>query len=99
MSPRSLSPTAQANTIVRPKPARRASTVSTAISVAAPAMRAPAGTRWGSTTSTVPRRVRRLQGGTGPPSQLVQPAQHRLPGDDLGEADPFAGRGQARDHH
>src|SRR5438094_605800 len=53
MSPRSLAPTAQANTRIRPKPASRLATVKTAISAAAPAMRAAAMRSAGAPTQRV----------------------------------------------
>ncbi len=83
MPPRSLPSTTQVNTAVRPNPASRARTVSTAMRAAAPATR-PAAARGAGLVTSV-----------GSPAQRVEVPQHRGALDDRREADLLAGRGEA----
>src|SRR2546430_7005934 len=88
---------------VRPKPAARLAAVSTAMSEAERATRtggaasraSPASTAFAASTAGGSVAV---TGGSAPaPAECVEFTQHRRAGDDLGEADPFAGGGERHD--
>src|SRR5690606_41522530 len=87
MSPRSVAPTPQTKTTVRPKPAMREATVSTAISAAAPASRPTPVPRGGLLVSA--RAATSVA-----PAQRVEFPQPWRPIDHPGEAHLLARRGE-----